>query len=56
MMQPPGTPYVPTTPGSVPQSPLNEQEKKALEDTSKSLKEMQEEFAMYRREKSENEK
>ena len=56
MIQPSGVPHLSTTPGSVPQSPMDEQEKKTLEETSKALKELQEEFALYRREKSENEK
>jgi len=35
---------------------LSERELAALEDTKNSLKELQEEFAVYRREKSENER
>ena len=35
---------------------LSDSERAALEDTKNSLKELQEEFAVYRREKSENER
>jgi len=56
----PLTPLVASTPTSAVTSAVmvqpSERELAALEDTKNSLKELQEEFAIYRREKSENER
>ena len=50
------TPMPAVTPAAATTIPTSERELAALEDTKNSLKELQEEFSVYRREKSENER
>lgn len=59
---PPTSPLMPVASSPVPAAPpamttqVSERELAALEETKNSLKELQEEFSVYRREKSENER
>jgi len=50
------TPMPAVTPAAAATIQTSERELAALEDTKNSLKELQEEFSVYRREKSENER